>query len=375
MGLKLLLLTGIFPPDLGGPATFNSKFAYWAVHQDFKIRVLTYSDVKISEPGDTKFRITRISRDQKIPIRYLKMILHIILHGLRSDVILANGCFIELSISKLFLIRPVITKIPGDPLWERARNNRETKLGIREFQTEEKTYSQKFLRYWTSRSVITSHFVITPSKELATLVTSWGVKTERIRIIPNAVDTYNFVPPVSRKIDFDVVTMARLVPWKGIAELIEVCAELNLSLAVIGDGPELTTLQNLADGKKASVRFLGSLSQEESISVMNASSVFVLNSDYEGFPHALIEAMALELPCIARAGTGCDEIIQDGVNGFLAIPNSQTTSLRHVMDRDFANKPMREIGKLARKDVIQNYSHEKIFNNLGNLLRSAVSKN
>jgi glycosyltransferase involved in cell wall biosynthesis len=89
----------------------------------------------------------------------------------------------------------------------------------------------------------------------------------------------------------------------------------------------------------------------------------------------LIEAMALELPCIARAGTGCDEIIQDGVNGFLAIPRSPTTSLRHVMDRDFSKKPMREIGKLARKDVIENYSHKKTFNAIGDLLRSAVSKN
>jgi glycosyltransferase involved in cell wall biosynthesis len=375
MSVNVLLLTGIFPPDLGGPATFNSKFAYWAVQQDFQIRVLTYSHSKKSEPDDIKFRITRINRNQNIAIRYLKMILCIILHGLQSDVILANGCFIELSISKLFLTRPVITKIPGDPLWERARNNGETKLGLREFQAKEKTCSQKFLRFLTSRSVITSDFVITPSKELAALVTYWGVKTERIRIIPNAVDTNIFVPPISRKIDFDVVTMARLVPWKGIAELIEVCAELNQSLAVIGDGPELLKLQNLADRNNASVRFFGSLSQTESISVMNASSVFVLNSDYEGFPHALIEAMALELPCIARAGTGCDEIIQDGVNGFLVIPSLQTTSLRHVMDRDFSKKPMREIGKLARKDVIENYSHKKTFNTIGNLLRAAVSKN
>ncbi len=371
----MLLLTGIFPPDLGGPATFNSKFAYWAVHQDFQVRVLTYSDFKKSDQGDIKFRITRINRSQNIAIRYLKMIPLIILHGLRTDVILANGCFIELSIARLFLTRPVITKIPGDPLWERARNKGETKLGILEFQTEEKSCSQRFLRYLTSRSVITSDFVITPSKELATLVTSWGVKAKRIRIVPNAVDTDDFAPPVSRKIDFDVVTMARLVPWKGIAELIKVCAELNRSLAVIGDGPELLTLKKLAHDNKASVRFFGSLSQKESIGVMNASSVFVLNSDYEGFPHALIEAMALELPCIVRAGTGCDEIIQDGVNGFLAIPGSQTTSLRHVMDRDFAKEPMREIGKLARKDVIERYSHKETFNVIGNLLQLAVSKN
>ncbi len=371
----MLLITGIFPPDLGGPATFNSKFAYWAINQDFRIRVLTYSDAKIYEQDDAKLRITRINRNQNIAIRYLKMILRIIFHGFRSDIILANGCFIELSVSKSFLVRPLITKIPGDPLWERARNKGETKLGIWEFQAENQDYSRKFLRFMTSKSVIASDFVITPSKELAALVTGWGVKSERIQIIPNAVDTRNFVPPVSRFVEFDVVTMARLVPWKGIAELIEVCAELNLSLAVIGDGPELLSLQELADSYETSVKFFGALSQRESINVMSTSSVFVLNSDYEGFPHALIEAMALELPCLARAGTGCDEIIQDGVNGFLVDPQSSIRSLRSLLERDFSSVTMQEIGKVARKDVIQKYSREETFNTIGNLLRSAVSIN
>ena len=370
----MLLLTGIFPPDLGGPATFNSKFAHWAVQQNFQIRVLTYSDFDISEPGDTKFRITRINRDQNIVIRYLKMILRIILHGLQSDVILANGCFIELSISKLFLARPVITKIPGDPLWERARNNGETKLGIREFQTEKKSYYQKFLRFITSRSVITSDFVITPSKDLAALVTDWGVKPEKIQIVPNAVDTNSFAPLHLHNIEFDVITMARLVHWKGVAELIEVCAELKLSLAVIGDGPELLTLQILAAGKKASVRFFGSLSQEDSIKVMNSSSIFVLNSEYEGFPHVLIEAMALEILCVARAGTGCDEIIQDGVNGFLAIPSSPTRSLTCVLKKVTSENNRNDIGKVARLTVIQKYSQEKTFSAIGNLLHLAGSK-
>jgi hypothetical protein len=105
MSLNVLLVTGIFPPDLGGPATFNSTFAYWAVNQDFRVQVLTYSDVMSSGQVDGGLDVIRIKRSQNIAIRYLKMIQQIILHGLRSDVILANGCFIELSISKLISLK------------------------------------------------------------------------------------------------------------------------------------------------------------------------------------------------------------------------------------------------------------------------------
>ncbi len=374
MSLKVLLVTGIFPPDLGGPATFNSKFALWAVTQDFQIQVLTYSNLDFVEQSDSRIKIIRINRNQNILFRYLKMITMIIVQGLKCDVILANGCFIELSISKLILIRPVITKIPGDPLWERARNNRKTKLGIREFQDENRGLLQKVLRFLTSKSIVSSNFVITPSKELATLVTHWGVSPEKIKIIPNAVDVNKFVPPVTRIIKFDVVTVARLVHWKGVAELIEVCADLNLSLAVIGDGPELMSLQTLAQVKNSRVRFFGSLSQRESIDVMVSSSIFVLNSEYEGFPHALIEAMALEILCIARAGTGCDEIIHDGVNGFLVTSGSTTKSLRCVLERAKSEEYRVDIRKAARRDVIQNFHHEKTYNSISFLLQKAGLK-
>jgi len=374
MSTSLLLLTGIFPPDLGGPATFNSKFANWALENEYQVRVLTYSDVRLTSNEKGKIRVSSVLRNRHVLIRYFLMTTKIIWYGFRSDIVLANGCFIELSFAKIVLNRPLITKIPGDPLWERARNLGTTASDIQAFQEEKKGLRENFLRFLTSKSIISSDFVITPSRQLAQLVTHWGVHPKKIKVIPNAVDAELFSPSLSSDRKFDVVTMARLVPWKGISELISACGELNLTLAIIGTGPELHSLQASAAESGTQVKFFGSLSQKDSIRVLNEASIFVLNSEYEGFPHALIEAMSLELICIARAGTGCDEIIEDGKNGFLAIPNSPNRSLVHVLMETYRKGLQSKIGVNARLCVINQYNFDTTFQSISKLLRTAGTK-
>jgi glycosyltransferase involved in cell wall biosynthesis len=374
MSTSLLLLTGIFPPDLGGPATFNSKFANWAVENNYQVRVLTYSDARLTRREKDKLKVSSVLRGKYILIRYFLMTAKIIWYGFRSDVVLANGCFIELSFAKIVLNRPLITKIPGDPLWERARNLGSTISDINAFQDEKKGLRENLLRFLTSKSIVSSDFVITPSRQLAQLVTDWGVHPMKIKVIPNAVDTELFSPSLSSDKKFDVVTMARLVPWKGVSELISACGALNLGLAIIGAGPELPSLQASAVESGAQVKFFGSLTQRDSIQVLNEASIFVLNSEYEGFPHALIEAMSLELICIARAGTGCDEIIEDGKNGFLAIPNSPSKSLVHVLREAYQKRLQSKIGVNARLCVINQYNFDTTFQSISKLLRTAGTK-
>ena len=370
----MLLLTGIFPPDLGGPATFNSKFANWAVENNYQVRVLTYSDTRLTRREKDKIKVSSVLRSRCILIRYFLMTAKIIWYGFRSDVVLANGCFIELSFAKIVLNRPLITKIPGDPLWERARNLGSTISDIKAFQDEKKGLRENLLRFLTSKSITSSDFVITPSRQLAHLVTDWGVHPKKIKVIPNAVDAELFSPSLSSDKKFDVVTMARLVPWKGVSELISACGALNLGLAIIGAGPELPSLQASAAESGARVKFFGSLTQRDSIRVLNEASIFVLNSEYEGFPHALIEAMSLELICIARAGTGCDEIIEDGKNGFLAFPNSPSRSLVHVLGEAYQKRLQSKIGVNARLCVINQYNFDTTFQSISKLLRTAGTK-
>jgi glycosyltransferase involved in cell wall biosynthesis len=122
-----------------------------------------------------------------------------------------------------------------------------------------------------------------------------------------------------------------MVAAKGHRILLEALASqkaagLDFSCALIGDGPERITLEGLAGrlGIAERVRFLGAMSHSETLAEVARADVFVLASFAEGLPVALMEAMALGVPCVSTTIAAIPELIQDGENGLLVSPaNSQ----------------------------------------------------
>lgn len=163
---------------------------------------------------------------------------------------------------------------------------------------------------------------------------------KRARVIPNPVRDMRHVistPPAERSAM--VVAAGRLVPAKGFDVLLKAFAAIapelsNWKLVILGEGPERLHLTDLA-------RELGILDRvtlagwvTEPGETLTRASIFVLPSRYEGFPNALVEAMACALPVIATACTGPAAIISDGVDGLLVGIDSApelTAALLHLM--------------------------------------------
>ena len=90
-------------------------------------------------------------------------------------------------------------------------------------------------------------------------------------------------------------------------------------LTVIGEGEQRQTLMNACAPfvDRQTVRFLGTLANEQVLAVLGQSDVFVLTSEYEGLPVSLLEAMAWGcVPVVTDIGSGIPELVQDGVNGY-----------------------------------------------------------
>ena len=321
MSKDLLLISGIYPPESGGPAIFAQKFSQWSRNHGCNVNVITYSNKEHVDQTAPGLNIHRIARTKVILWRYFIFARRIADFVDKSSCVLSIGAFIETYISSLFLGFDYVAKVPGDIVWERARNTGITNLTIEEFQKAKLPIRYRFFRLVFSRSLKRAKFVIVPSQGLLELCLLWGIERTRIHLIYNSIAIPSNLGNSKNSVTYDLLTVCRLTSWKGVDELIEYAAARKLSLVVAGDGPERANLEELAKLLEAKVTFLGEIPVDLVNELFAQSKVFVLNSYYEGLPHALVEARGSGLLSIARAGTGSGEVIHDDFDGLLIRPD------------------------------------------------------
>lgn len=317
---EICLITSIYPPESGGPAKFSFDFAQWLAESGHPVRVITYSN-KNKLRSQAGIKIIAIKNGKFIFLRYLRMSWAIWKYSRSATSVLVAGAFVENLIASIFYRNRYVSKIPGDIVWERARNNRVTNLEIIEFQDSPLPWKYTLFRFLFRKSIKGSSGIIAPSKFINSLVQGWGIEESKIETVYNSILVDEQAPPRNSQTRYDVLTVARLVPWKGVSELIEICADLNLTLCVVGDGPEKQNLINLADEVNGKVEFLGHILPSQMQSIYSKSRIFVLNSSYEGLPHVLLEARKAGVMTIAKSGTGSEEVINHGQDGLLVGEN------------------------------------------------------
>ena len=159
-----------------------------------------------------------------------------------------------------------------------------------------------------------------------------------------------------------LLSIGRLAAEKQIDHIISTFALLQndhpeWDLHVYGDGPEAVPLRIKTQeaGLASRVFFKGSTS--EPWAVMAQADAFVMTSAYEGFPNALLEAMAVGLPCVAYdCRNGPRELSRDGIDAILIKQNGQD-ELHNALHRVMGNPRLRQdLGAQARKSVLVRYS-------------------
>jgi glycosyltransferase involved in cell wall biosynthesis len=361
---KLCIATGIFPPDKGGPAQFSSSFSSWLSHQGIESTVLSLTDNESRQLVNGLVEIDLVSRKIPTPARMILSAFRI-LRLSSSHAFLINGLFLETLMASIFKRIDYIAKVPGDIVWERARNIGLTTLEIDAFQGSEPRRLM-LMRWAFTKSLKRAKKIIAPSNHLKNLMISWGIDPVGISVIPNSVDTDVFRPDPSSQKNYDFITVCRLVPWKGLTEVIETCSRNNLSLLIVGSGPQESELRDFSQRLHAQVEFAGEVSQSHLPKYLNHARFFVLNSSYEGSPHSLIEAMSCGLPVVARENTGTSELVSSGKNGLLV---GKSRSLEDAFQLILRNEiDTQALGRAARQDILNLCSRNKIFAEIRDLV-------
>ena len=334
---RVLLITDIFPPQIGGPATFIDRLAGSLAARDHHVTVVCSShQPREASDAARRFRVRRVnlvSREQyEIRIR-----LRLAFEMARHRLIFVNGLERYVAEVNHGLRRPYVLKIVGDKVWENARNHGLTRLSIDEFQEDPGSQRQFALDIQRrNRWVTGARHIVVPSEYLRRLVEGWGVSSDRITVIRNGTTLTSMTEPRVRTAPrLRALFVGRLTNWKGVETLLLAAREVpHIDVDIVGDGPEWPHLTELASqlGLDARVKFRGRLPAEEVRSAMANADVLVLTSLYEGLSHTILEGFAAGLPCIVSSRGGNEETVAHEVNG-IVVPAQDVSALADGLRR------------------------------------------
>lgn len=362
---KILVVSGIYPPDIGGPATYVPQLCNRLMQEGYEISLISLQDNSETERAFEPWKRIFISREFKKSKRIFLTFRALYRESRGCQAIFANGLYEEVGLLKL--MRPrihFVAKIVGDPIWERDRNRNASSIRIEEFNRSKlsrKNLIQRLLLAWALNRF---NKITCPSNQLAELIHGWNVYRP-ITVIANGVKCKEI--SMKRK-KYDVVSVTRLVPWKNLDRLIVACARVNLSLAICGDGPEKSNLQRIAQKNKSDVFFLGQLDSQQVAEVIDESVIFALISSYEGLSFALLEAMMAGKQILASDCKGNIDVISNGFTGSIVDPNDEKQLENALWELIDNPAKAREISKNAHKVAKEMYCAKTQLDLMVNLL-------
>ena len=202
--------------------------------------------------------------------------------------------------------------------------------------------------------------VVTTPAIRHTILHRYQLQPERVRVIPNYVDTVLFAParreaPGPRRLLY----VGRLEQEKNPGVLLDAVEGLNVELVMVGKGSLGEALIRQAAERRLPVTFLGNVPNAELPRLINSSAAFIIPSFIEGHPKALLEAMACGRPVIGTNVQGIRELITDRVTGLLCEPHPD--SLRAAICDVLNDEPLRiKLGAAARAHVAERFSLERV---------------
>jgi glycosyltransferase involved in cell wall biosynthesis len=371
--VNVLVVSGIWPPDVGGPASHAPDVARFLLERGHGVEVVTTAS---AEPAAQPYPVHWANRSTP------KGLLHLVTAGLvhrsaaHADVVYTTGMFGRSAAGASIARRPYVIKLTADPAFERARRRGEVSGDVDEFQRG--GGGVRGIAYRFARDLELRHaaHVFTPSAWLHDLVLRWGLDADRVSVLPNPTPVLPELAPrdeLRASFGMNGATLAfagRLTPQKSLAVALEALAQLeDVELVIAGEGDERGPLERRAAelGLGTRVRFLGAQPRDRVVELFRAADASILSSSWENFPHTVVEALAAGTPVLSTATGGVAEVVEDGVNGLL-VPPGDAEAYAEMVRRFFADPALRERLRAAAAASVEAYAPERILGRLEDVL-------
>ena len=376
--MNVLIVSGIWPPDVGGPASHAPELAAFLRDRGHSVDVVTTSD---AAPAPEPFRVEWVSRGLPAGVRHLAVAERVRARGRGADVVYATSMIGRAALGSALARRPLVIKLTADEAYERACRRGLYHGDMDAFQSASGDLRVKALRRARNAALLRAARVVCPSAYLRDMAVSWGVPADRAMVVPNPAPDLSELPTragarAALGADGRLLAFAgRLGRQKALDVGLAAVAKVDgVSLLLAGDGPERGELEaRAADlGLEGRARFLGPLPRRRVLELFRAADATLLSSSWENFPHTVVESLAVGTPVIATSVGGVPEVVTDGANGLL-VPPGDPEALAAAIRRFFAEPALRERLSQAAAPSVSGYAREEILARIEAVLREAAA--
>jgi glycosyltransferase involved in cell wall biosynthesis len=376
--VKVLIVSGIWPPDVGGPASHAPDVADFLRSHGHDVEVVTTAD---RPPAQREYPVRAVPRHHRPGVRHYRGAALVHHRARAADVVYTTGMFGRSALGATIARKPYVVKLTADPAFERSRRRGLVEGNVDEFQGRAGGLAVAALRFARNVELRGAAHVFTPSAYLRDLVLSWGVRPEKVSVLPNPAPV---LPPLRDRDELRAsfgmngATLAfagRLTAQKSLRRALEALAGADgVELVIAGEGPDREPLERDAAALRVSgrVRFLGAQPRERIVELFRAADATVLTSSWENFPHTVVEALSVGTPVLAMKAGGVAEVVRDEVNGLL-VPPGDTAALEAAVRRYFSDAGLRERLRAAAADSVSDYAPERVFGELESTLVRVAS--
>jgi glycosyltransferase involved in cell wall biosynthesis len=328
--LRILIVSGIWPPVVGGPASHGPEFGRFLLAGGHDVRAVTTTG-----PGGVDasgFPVTASRRDRARLIRMATATIAVAGAARWPEIVYSTGLIYKSVLASALNRVPLVVKLTTDPAYERARSLGRFSGEIEAFQEPDPDPAIRYLKRVRSAMLSRPARIVIPSRYLAEIARGWGLPADRVTVVPNPAPPFGEIASrddLRRRLGMNGTTFVfagRLVAAKDLP--LAVAAMLHVPdarLVIVGDGPERQRVADaIADaGLGTRVVLTGGLPRSEAIQWLRAADAAVLSSAWENLPHAAVEAIAVGTPVVATAVGGVPEVVETGVNGILVPPGDE----------------------------------------------------
>ena len=369
--MKIVVVSGIWPPDVGGPASHAPDVADFLHERGHRVEVVTTAD---APPEQRAYRVTAVPRSYRPGVRHLRAAELVRRRARDADAVYTTGMFGRSFLGATAARAPYVVKLTADPAFERARRRGIVGGDVDDFQ-ERAGLRVAFLRIARDLELRRAAHVFCPSGYLRALTLEWGVPAQRVSVLPNPAPPIPDLGPrdeLRASFGMNGATLAfagRLSPQKSLERAFAaVDAVDGVTLIVAGEGGERARLEAIAGPR---VRFIGPQPRERILQLFRAADASILSSSWENFPHTVVEALAAGTPVIATDVGGVAEVVRDGENGLL-VPSGDAVALADAVRRYFSDDALRERLRANAAASVSAYDRDAVFSRVEQALADAA---